>query len=322
MDGEELRIGWNYFFSRQAKSILASLQLAEVSVDDLEIAGSFALRLIGLSSRRIQPEVAFAFDGSELKNIALARLLLFCCSNRYATRLFGEGLGRLNASRLSLEKEEGFQNSVRQLYPSIAFEDGAYLLELAEFLSGPNELAYAGLQNGKVSVSKEELLSMVSRQLSSRASDFSSFDPKGIIPDLIKEYSAILVDQLPSAPAVMRGDFTGKWLGQECIKKILAGVPEGRRYYGSMALSLACQKDGLSRSEATAVLEQYVANCQRSSHAFRPGEALASLDWIYKHPGINLSCRMMVQQGLIESRCSNCPQMRGVFSVKLKQQKG
>ncbi len=317
-----MHVGWNYFFSRQARAILASLQLAEVSLDELEIAGSFALRLIGQSSRRGQPEIAFAFDDSELKNIALARMLLSCCSNRYATRLFGEGLGRLNASRLALEKEDAFQNSVRQLYPSLAFEGGAYLLEFAEFLSGPNELAYASLQDGKVSVSKEELLSMVSRQLSSRASDFSSFDPKGIIPDLVKDYSASLADQLPSAPAVMRGDFTGKWLGQDCMKKIIAGVPEGRRYYGSMALSIACHKDGLSRAEAAAVLEQYVANCQRSSHAFRPGEALASLDWIYEHPGINLSCRMMVQQGLIDGRCANCPQLRGGFSAKPKQQKG
>lgn len=308
--GADSRIAFNYFFSRQAREYLSSLKSLDVSADDLERARDFSLRLISRASSKV-PFVSWPAHGdAELRSIALCRMLLAASSNAYAARLFGEGLAKLCCHRLLSESAESRISLLSQLYPSLSREENGYSLALADYLSGPNELVYAALENGRVTVDEDRLIDMTRLLLSTRASDLSAIDRKAI-PKMAADYAPDFSEALPKPVASALDNFKGKWLNQPCLRKILAGVGEGRRYYGSMAIAIACQKDGLSKSEATAVMQQYVSNCSRTSHEFREGEALATLEWVYRHPGINLSCKMMLQQGLIDKFCDDCPQVRG-----------
>jgi hypothetical protein len=303
------KIAYNYFFSRQAREYLSAQGLGEVSNADLEAAQDFCLRLIRNAQARapFQPWVAQA--GDELRWIALCRMLLSQAANPFAARLFAEGLAKLCAYRLGLEDGQVFVAVLSQLYPSLSQEGGKYGLGIADYTSGQNELVYAPLDEGKILVDRDSLVEMAARLAAARASDLSGIG-KAALPPLIREFAEGFAEALPTSPALMARQFAGKLLNQPCVKKILEGVAEGKRYYGSMAIAIACQKDGLSKEEASALMRQYVASCQRSSHEFRESEALASLDWVYKHPGINLSCRKLMQQGLIDRYCDSCPQAK------------
>ncbi|MCL5011625.1 MAG: hypothetical protein M1594_01890, partial [Candidatus Marsarchaeota archaeon] len=97
----------------------------------------------------------------------------------------------------------------------------------------------------------------------------------------------------------------GKLLSKKCMVEILKGVGEGKRYYGSMALSIACLKDGLSLDDASNVLKVYVNNCDRGVNSFTEKEALNTLKWVYGRPSIRFSCKVLQSQGLV-SDCSDC----------------
>ena len=303
------RIAYNYFFSRQARQYLSSQGLGEISNADLEAAQDYCLRLIRNAQAKAPFQPWVAQDGDELKWIALSRMLLSQSGNPFAARLFGEGLAKLCGYRLGLEDAQVFTAVLAQLYPSLKLEGDRYCLGIADYTSGQNELVYASLDAGKITIDRDSLIEMASKLAASRASDLSGIG-KTALPPLITEFAADFAAALPSSPALMARQFAGKFLNQACLKKILAGVDEGKRFYGSMAIAIACQRDGLSKEEASALMRQYVASCQRSSHEFRESEALASLDWVYKHPGINLSCRKLLQQGLIDRYCDGCPQTR------------
>ncbi|MFA6330001.1 MAG: hypothetical protein WCX64_04965 [Candidatus Micrarchaeia archaeon] len=303
------KIAFNYFFSRQARQYLSEQGLGTIANSDLEAAQDFCLRLIRNAQAKVPFQPWVAQDGDELKWIALSRMLLSQSGNPFAARLFGEGLAKLCAYRLGLEDTQVFAAVLTQLYPTLKADGDKYALGIADYTSGQNELVYAPLDGGKIFIGRDSLIEMASRLAASRASDLSGID-KAALPPLITEFAVDFTAALPSSPALMMRQFEGKFLNQGCMKKILAGVGEGKRFYGSMAIAIACQKDGLSKEEASALMRQYVTNCQRSSHEFRESEALASLDWVYKHPGINLSCRKLLQQGLIDRYCDGCPQTK------------
>ena len=323
MDLQE-KIAFNYFFSRQSKQLLSAQGIGEITNEDLERGQDFCLRLIHHAQAKAPFEPWIANNGDELKWIALSRMLLSGVGNPFASRLFGEGIAKLCVARLRIEDELVFLSVLSQLYPTIKQDDGNFTLGMADYISGSNELAYAPIDKGLITIGKEALLEMAYKHFSTKASDLSSID-RAVLPPMVKDFAADFASSLPESPALAIRQFEGKFLNQACMKKILAGVGEGKRFYGSMAIAIACQKDGLSKEEASALMKQYVVNCQRSSHEFREGEALASLDWVYKHPGINLSCRKLLQQGLIDKYCDDCPQVRkakaGEFVLKSKEAK-
>jgi hypothetical protein len=317
------KIAFNYFFSRQSKQLLSAQGLGEITNEDLERGQDFCLRLIRHAQARVPFEPWVAGDGEELKWIALSRMLLSGAANPFASRLFGEGIAKLCVARLRIEDDLVFLSVLSQLYPSIKQDDGKFTLGMADYINGSNELVYAPIDNGLITIEKEALLEMAYKHFSSKASDLSSID-KAILPPMVKDFAADFSAGLPVSPALALRQFEGKFLNQACMKKILAGVGEGKRFYGSMAIAIACQKDGLSKEEASALMKQYVTACQRSSHEFREGEALASLDWVYKHPGINLSCKKLLQQGLIDKYCDDCPQIKkakaGEFVISRREE--
>ena len=301
---------FNYFFTVEARGFLAGQSAGQVGVDDLERASDFAVRMIGHAKNRERFSPWFANDGAELRCIALCRMLFAAAHNHYAAGLFGEGMSKLCVARLSLENERDRMLIASQLYPSLGKnEGGGYGMSMADYLSGQNELAYAPLEDGKIEVSAETVLEMVGRNVAGRASEFGKIDAKSL-PPLVREFAADFSASLPQSPSLAPSQFSGKYLSKPCFQKVLGGVGEGKRYYGSMALAIACLRDGLSKAEAAALMKQYVASCTRTSHEFRESEALSTLDWVYRHPAINLSCKMMIQQGLIGRYCDDCPAVR------------
>ncbi len=91
-------------------------------------------------------------------------------------------------------------------------------------------------------------------------------------------------------------------LNHSCIKKIMEGLPEGKRYYGCYALCIACFADNLSIEQAVQILREYVKKCTGTSE-YSEKEALATLNWVYKREITRLPCRMLFAQGIITEKC-------------------
>ncbi|VVB70910.1 Uncharacterised protein [uncultured archaeon] len=93
-------------------------------------------------------------------------------------------------------------------------------------------------------------------------------------------------------------------LNHQCIKKIIEGLPEGKRYYGCYALSIACFADQLTLDQAMQVIRDYVKKCSGTAE-YSEKEAMATLNWVYKKGVTRLPCNMLYAQGVVTEKCSN-----------------
>ena len=164
-------------------------------------------------------------------------------------------------------------------------------------------LLYAPLEQGKIFFSRSELQSLLKKAIESRVSDLSSISLK-TLPPFVSEVAKEIEPRIPREQA--RTTHAGKYLELPCMKKILQGMSEGKRFYGAMALAIACVKDGLSKDDAVKLVSTYAENCSKGSAPFTVREAQTSVEWIYRHPSIGFSCNKMREQGLPVD-CVGCP---------------
>jgi len=242
---------------------------------------------------------------TELASYALARVLLACLARPGLAGRFGSWEARCAAEKLAEEEESVFFAVAKDFFPSLESAGGELAVSLLDYLRNGSGLVHAQLDSGKVFLSRDELTGLLREAIASKARDLPRIKPSEL-PALVREAAEELGQELPKETSSFKG-FEGRHLALPCIQKIRSGLEEGRRYYGSMALSIACLRDGLAREEAAKVLEEYAVNCRRSTHSFTLREALASLDWVYKHPSIRFSCRTMKENGLVGEYCEACP---------------
>jgi hypothetical protein len=292
-----------YPFVSGAKAFLQQVQ--KISAPDLERAQGRVLSAIERRDRKLLPN-----NLEELSSYALARVLLAVLSNYLWTKKFGSEEAK-RAERALKEEEEGiFILVAGDLLPSVKAEDSAqfsYSVSLTDFLKNGGELANAELEHGRIFLKKDGLARLLRKVMEKRITDFSGIDARKI-PALVKESARELEEMMPKETGAggAAAGFRGKYLSQECIQKILSGMPEGKRFYGAMALAIACWNDRLPRDEAIKVMDAYAKNCRRATHPFTLREAINSLDWVYRKRGIRFSCKKLLEQGLIEDYCSNC----------------
>lgn len=230
----------------------------------------------------------------EAKNLVLSRLMLYSLGGSFL-RKFAFFKSREYARFLQIEGDDVLFEVAKDFFPNAVRKDGLYAIALVEYLSFGRNLPKAGLKDGLVFFDRAELVDCIASAVQSRISDDSRLTQK--IPEDLREAGSKL---LAFFPRDRQTAFKGKYLQTAQLQKILQGVGEGKRYYGAMAVAIACVKDGLPKEEGLQVMQDYVTACGKGAHPFTIREGEAVIDWVYKHPTINLSFQMLKTQGLVD----------------------
>ncbi|MFA6049277.1 MAG: hypothetical protein WC792_05040 [Candidatus Micrarchaeia archaeon] len=318
------RLAFRYPFLSTSREFLQSRGAESISFESLQRASAFCR---SMAEKSASTSFAHLVDsepsGESLANYALSRLLLSQIRNPQGTGDFAQNFARLSIARLSFdaEKDESvFATVCGDFFPSLALAQKSpfdYSLSVFDYVKQGGNLLYAQLFGGEVFFRKPELSEFLEQAIRRRVCDLPRVDSK-TVPEIVKDAAFELDEALPKKTFAPRGGgYSGKFLSLPCTSSALAeGVGEGKRYYGSMAVAIACTKDGLTKEQAQSVMQDYVQHCGRSAHEFSLREGLASLEWVYKHPSIGFSCKMIRVQGLAgsdDALCVQCPLSRGRF---------
>ncbi|MGC8850724.1 MAG: hypothetical protein ACP5O3_00640 [Candidatus Micrarchaeia archaeon] len=282
---------FKYPFSGAAKSLLAEVGREAVDAASLRRAASRVVALLGGARE-------WGSGREALVDYALARLVLACWDKPSVTWKFAR---RLAASTLKSLDDEDLEALGKDFFSSLEVGESGYCVSLADFLSNGGELLYAPLEHGRVFLDRQEFESLLRSAAARRIAllSFSRKEVPSLVFDVAKEFEARIPREEESRSRA------GKYLALPCIARILEGMPEGKRFYGAMALSIACVKDGLPREDAEKVLKRYVENCAKGSQPYTWREALSTLEWVYRHASIGFSCKRMMEQGIV-SDCGEC----------------
>lgn len=244
----------------------------------------------------------------EIENYALSRLLLSVFNNFFLTKAFAEGEAKQAAYFLYSEEENYFIEVCRDFFPSITLEKGFYSINLFEYLRYGTDLVNSRLVDSRILFHKDELILLLRKAISDRIINLSKADLQNI-PEVIKKKASELSEIVPKNS--VNPVFKGKYLALPCIQTLLKGVPEGKRYYGSLSLAIACYNDGLEKTEAIKVMQEFVSNCPKGIKPFTLAEGLNTLEWVYRKKGIRFSCKTMKEYGLDNELCKECSKAKG-----------
>ena len=166
-----------------------------------------------------------------------------------------------------------------------------------DYVVAGKNLAGEQVEGGRAYFGRRGMLKLMQQAIEEKIRDVK-VDAK-TVPVEVKEAARKLSAAAPK-PAFAAGDYKGRYLSLPAVQSILSGVGEGKRYYASVALAIACLKDKMPREQAEGVMRTYARNCPRSTHPFTEREAVASLDWVYKHPTINFSLKALREQQIVD----------------------
>jgi len=273
--------------------------LSEISADELEGAKNHIMAKI---SGRIENSGAL----DRIKTFAISRILLASAgseplSNKFAAEEIKEAVDLLQ------KDEQKLDWLAKDLIPTLNKEEKAYSISLFEFVEIDNsQIIKRNVENGRVTLEKGELVEIL-RKMIRKKTILATID-ESKIPARFKESSAAMLKEADAFLPKAQLGFRSKTLELPCMKKMIErGAEEGKRYYGSLAVSIACFKDNLSSEKAEAVMKQYVASCQKGASEFTLKEGLATLLWVYKRKMNRLSCRQLKQQGFGKiEECKQC----------------
>lgn len=286
----QFNLALNFPFSNAAKALAKTTALT-FSIDDLEYARELATQVIA-GRARTWPASS---EQESLKLYANSRLLCFASQNYAVQREFATNYAKI--VKLIIKSNENLlQELAADLITSLRQENqDEYSVDVFELLAIAPDLSNANLAKGRVKLNTEQLTELIANYSQIKTLDYSGLDLTSI-PSQAITIAATLKDALP---AKVQAKAEGKALTRPYMQKILQGVGEGKRFYGAMALAIACQMDGLSKEAAVNVLEEYCKNCSQGANQFTIDEAKAALEWTYKRPSIRLSYEKLKSQGLV-----------------------
>lgn len=232
----------------------------------------------------------------EAKNLVLSRLMLYSLGMGFL-RKFAFRKAREYSRELEKESMDTLIAIARDFFPSIEAVEGGFKVALVEYLEYGHGLSQAQVSHGKVFFNEQELRACLRQAIETRISDYGRLDSRSL-PENIKSEALKLREVIPRDFAPRAS--TGKLLQRPELQNILKGVGEGKRYYGAMAIAIACVKDGLTREEALEVMQNYVSNCAGGAHPFTSGEGNSVVEWVYRHPTIGFSFQVLKNQGLMD----------------------
>ncbi len=259
----------------------------------------------GVSQMDLKEAVAFAKDcfqreehiakdaARESKNLLLSRLMLYSIGQGFL-RKFSFLKAREYSRLLEKEEKKVLFDMAKDFFPSLQNADGGYKVALVEYLQYGRSLPQANVLKGMVFFSEVELRACLREAIQERIADSEKLGGK--LPADIAQAAVQLKEFIPRE---FTPQFKGKLLQRSELQNILKGVGEGKRYYGAMAIAIACLKDGLTKDEASEAMNAYVSNCSKGSHPFTAREGEAVVEWVYAHPAIGFSFNVLKSQGLV-----------------------
>lgn len=260
----------------------------------------------GISEIDLKEAVAFAKEcfenkahitktpAREAKNLLLSRIMLYHLGPGFL-RKFAFRKAREYSRMLEGEEQKVLFEIARDFFPSLEKAGGGFKISMVEYLQYGRSLPHANVSKGMVFFDEGELGACLKDAIQERIADSEKLYSK--LPEDIVSAAAQLREFIPREFAPK---FTGRLLQRSELQNILKGVSEGKRYYGAMAVAIACVKDGLGKEEAEEVMGNYVANCPKGAHPFTSREGQAVVDWVYAHPTIGFSFNVLRSQGLVD----------------------
>ena len=221
---------------------------------------------------------------------------------------FARNKARAYAKQLEHESQSDYLLVVRDFYPSVKLNNGYYSISVLDYARGARGLVKQDVENGRVRLDEHSLTRALKHALEERIKRY----PKKVrkIPESVERVAKELK---PAAARLVRpaNRFKGSLYSLPCIQRLRQGVGEGKRYYAAMAIAIALCADGVPKERALDELKDYAERCAKGNDAFTSREAKGVIDWVYKHEGVRLSCRTLMDQGLAEeSECASCPRRR------------
>ncbi|MFH1257883.1 MAG: hypothetical protein ABIG96_02750 [Candidatus Micrarchaeota archaeon] len=286
-----------YPFSEKARHYLARENILGVSEEELAEASGRVLAAL-----RNEQKKKFRNPKMEIVTYVLSRIFLGALNNFSASAKFASVEALNSIALLKTEDEEVVMEIAKEFFPSVTQQEkGKYGIAVLDYLKYGGDLPNEKISVGQVFFERGEFMQLLRRAIEIKIMDIS-INAK-TLPENIKKHVEALALEVDKAGIAVRNAnaFKGKYLGLPAMQKVLQGLPEGKRFYGSMSLAIACLKDGLKREEAEQVLVTYARNCGRSTHAYTEKEALATLEWVYRHPTINFSIKTLKEQGLVDA---------------------
>ncbi|MFH1106363.1 MAG: hypothetical protein V1787_00555 [Candidatus Micrarchaeota archaeon] len=237
----------------------------------------------------------------DAKGYVLARLLLAAGGDSNAMQRYGEAEARRYMLQIETAGVQEYEAVAKDFFPGLQTDaqGGGYSIALLDYLSAGTTLADEAVEEGRVHVGRTALSRLLAQAIAQRITQVRA-DAKAL-PKEIRDAGRRLSAALPR-PAVSLQTYAGKYLGLPAVQALLQGVGEGKRYYASVTVAIACLKDGLQREQAAEVMRTFAKNCRRSTHDFTEKEALASMEWVYKHPTINFSVKTLRDQQIVDEQ--------------------
>jgi hypothetical protein len=284
-----------YPFSEKARNFLARENILAVSSEELNESADRVLRNL-----RGEQKKAYKNPRMEIVTYVLSRIFLGSMNNYSASIKFAASEAAGAVAQLKLEDTELVIEIASEFFPSIVASGDGFEIKVLDYLKYGGDMSNEKLIEGKVFFDRSEFMALLKRAIEIKILDISINSKT--LPENIKTQVERLQDEVSKIGLAQRSasSFMGKYLSLPAMQKIMAGVSEGKRFYGSMSLAIACLKDNLKREEAEGVMIAYARNCGRSTHSYTEKEALATLDWVYKHPTINFSIKTLKDQGLVD----------------------
>jgi hypothetical protein len=284
-----------YPFSEKARNFLNKENILAVSDEELEGASKRLLAdLRGAEFLQKEPK-------KQIISYVIARIYVGALNNYTANSKFSKFEAKKAVGHLKKELPDVINEISLEFFPSLIMEKEKFEIDVIDYLKFGSDLPNQELKTGKVSFDKGAFMHLLEKAIAQKIGDIS-FSSKSLpenikrhIENLRAEAEKLLVSE--GGPSL---SFKGKYLNLPAMKKILLGLPEGKRYYGSMTLAIACMKDNLPKEAAEAVMVEYARNCNKTTHNFTEREALATLEWVYRHPTINFSMKTLREQGLVD----------------------
>ncbi len=306
-----------YPFSSSAKSYLEKIGVKTINYDDIRMAEE---RIREDIKNHRGPEILESVAEKQLKSFALARAILAATKNSNYIFRFAAAEAQSMVDSIERESEEVKMQLGKELFPSLKNSHEEYSLSIFDYTKYAKDWEGVELEAGNVYLPEVVFFSGIFKNaLVFRIADIKNISVDSLaqeVRDAAEEISPSLNNIIKNqSPKYARAQ--GKFLSLGCIQFIRKGLSEGRRFYGAMALSIACLKDGLSSQQAKEVMKEYVSKCVQSPHEFTEREALNTLEWVYKKGSMGFSCSVMQAQGFGGDYCKNC--WLGKYTKKKKR---
>jgi len=95
-------------------------------------------------------------------------------------------------------------------------------------------------------------------------------------------------------------NYEGKYINLPCIRKMLEGMPHGKRSFAAQQIAIASRLDGNDIKKTKEIIQTYIDNCSQGSEPFEGCEGFKWVDWVYSQKEAYFACGLSQKLGSCE----------------------